>query len=98
VDGNTAAIEVLGAEGNSERLKALVAYLKAQKPDVIIAITSPAVLALKQAQITAPVAFAFLPDPVGLGIVKSLAQLGGNFTGASRTAKCCSEVSGLTCS
>ena len=55
----------------------------AQRPDVIIAITSPAVVALKDAKLSIPVVFAFVPDPVGLGIVESLAHPGGNFTGVT---------------
>jgi len=50
---------------------------------VIIALTEPAVLALKKADVTTPVVFAFVSDPVGRGIVKSLAQPGSNFTGIS---------------
>ena len=80
-NGNTAVIEVLGAEGDAKRLDALVADLAARKPDVIVALTSPAVLALKQAGVVTPVVFAFVTDPVGLGIVASLARPGGNFTG-----------------
>jgi putative tryptophan/tyrosine transport system substrate-binding protein len=80
-NGNTAVIEVLGAEGDAKRLDALVADLAARKPDVIIALTSPAVLALKQAGVVMPVVFAFVTDPVGLRIVASLARPGGNFTG-----------------
>lgn len=80
-DGKTATIELLGGEGDADRLAALVAQLAAQKPDVIIALTEPAVLALKKAEITMPVVFAFVSDPVGRGIVNSLAQPGGNFTG-----------------
>ena len=55
----------------------------AQRPDVIIAITSPAAVALKNANLTIPVVFAFVPDPVGLGIVESIAHPGGNFTGVT---------------
>jgi putative tryptophan/tyrosine transport system substrate-binding protein len=80
-NGSTAVIEVLGAKGDARRLDALVADLAARKPDVIIALTSPAVLALKQAGVVTPVVFAFVTDPVGLGIVASLARPGGNFTG-----------------
>jgi putative tryptophan/tyrosine transport system substrate-binding protein len=80
-DGSTATIELLGGEGNTERLNALIAHLAAQRPDVIIAITSPAVLGLKQAAVPTPVVFAFLSEPVGLGIVESTAHPGGNFTG-----------------
>jgi putative ABC transport system substrate-binding protein len=79
----TATIDLLGAEGDPDRLSALVAQLAAQKPNVIIALTSPAVLALKQAGLTTPVVFLFVPDPVGLGIVESLAHPGANFTGVT---------------
>jgi ABC-type uncharacterized transport system substrate-binding protein len=82
-DGNTAKIELLGGEGDAKRLAMLVDGLGSKKPDVIIAITSPAALALKRAGIVTPVVFAFLTDPIGLRIVKSLAQPGGNFTGVT---------------
>ena len=54
---------------------------------MIIALTSPAVLALKQAGVVTPVVFAFVTDPVRQGIVASLAHPGGNFTGVT-----CSEA------
>src|SRR5215217_3215980 len=82
-NGRTATIELLGGEGNADRLNALVARLAAQKPDLIIAITSPAVLALKRAGLKTPVVFAFVPDPIGLGIVGSYAHPGGGFTGVT---------------
>jgi putative ABC transport system substrate-binding protein len=82
-NGRTAAIDVLGGEGDPNRLTALVTEIGAQKPDVIIAITSPAAVALKEARLTIPVVFAFVPDPIGLGIVESLARPGGNFTGVT---------------
>jgi putative ABC transport system substrate-binding protein len=72
---------LLGGEGDGDRLNALIAHLAAQRPDVIIAITSPAVLGLKRAALPTPVVFAFLSDPVGLGIIESVAHPGGNFTG-----------------
>ena len=82
-NGKTAAMEVLGGEGDSKRLEALVAGLASKKPDVIIAITSPAALALKRAAVVTPVVFAFVTDPVGLGLVASFAHPGGNFTGVT---------------
>jgi putative tryptophan/tyrosine transport system substrate-binding protein len=82
-DGRNAQIELLGAEGDPVRLGTYVAKLAAEKPDVIIALTEPAVLALKKADVTTPVVFAFVSDPVGRGIVKSLAQPSSNFTGIS---------------
>src|SRR3974377_783846 len=62
-NGNTAAMEVLGGEGDSKGLEALVAGLASKKPDVIIAITSPAALALKRAVAVTPVGFPFVTDP-----------------------------------
>ena len=82
-NGKTADVEVLGGEGDSKRLEALVAGLASKKPDVIIAITSPAALALKRAAVVTPVVFAFVTDPVGLGLVASFAHPGGNFTGVT---------------
>ena len=65
-----AQIDLLGGEGDPSRLTALVDQLALRKPDVIIAITSPAVVALKNAKLNIPVVFAFVPDslksqPVG---------------------------------
>lgn len=54
-----------------------------EKNDVIVAITSPAMAALKSAKLAIPVVFACVPDPVGLGIVQTLAQPGGDFTGVT---------------
>src|SRR3954453_10165506 len=54
-DGRTAAIELLGGEGDPARLNALVAKLAQQSPEVIIALTDPTVLALQQAGVTTPV-------------------------------------------
>lgn len=79
----TAKIELLGGEGDSNRLSALVAQIGSQKPDVVIAITSPAVVALKEGRLHIPIVFAFVPDPVGLGVVESLAHPGGYFTGVT---------------
>jgi len=82
-NGRSASIELLGGEGDPARLKALVDKLLAHPPDVIIALTSPAVVALKQAGVKTPVVFAFVPDPVALGLVESLARPGGSFTGVT---------------
>ena len=82
-NNRTAKIELLGGEGDPNRLKGLVAQIGAQRPDVILAITSPAAVALKDAKLSIPVVFAFVPDPVGLGIVESLAHPGGGFTGVT---------------
>jgi len=93
-NGNTAVMELRGGEGDATRLDTLVAGLRSKKPEVIIALTSPAVLALKQAGVVTPVVFAFVTDPVGLGIVDSLARPGGNFTGVARSPGCWSRRAG----
>ena len=80
-DGKTSTIELLGGEGDAVRLKALAVALAAQRPEVTIALTSPAVRALKDAGVETPVVFAFVSDPVALGIVNSLAHPGANITG-----------------
>ena len=82
-NNRTAKIELLGGEGDPSRLNGLVAEIGGQRPDVIIAITSPAAVALKNAKLSIPVVFAFVPDPVGLGIVESIVHPGGNFTGVT---------------
>jgi putative tryptophan/tyrosine transport system substrate-binding protein len=81
--GRTARIDLYGAEGDSARLRTLVDQLAAQKPNVIIGLTTPAARALKHVGVATPVVFAFVSDPIGLGIVESLAQPGANFTGVT---------------
>jgi putative ABC transport system substrate-binding protein len=80
-DGRTAKIEILGAEGDPARLVALVSRIAAQAADLIFALTEPAAIALKKADITAPIVFLFVSDPVGRGLVASLARPGANITG-----------------
>jgi putative ABC transport system substrate-binding protein len=82
-NGLTASIELLGGEGNPDRLNALVSHIASQTPDVIIALTSPAILALKHAGLATPIVFAFASDPVAQGIVETLARPGSNFTGVT---------------
>ena len=57
-NGRSTTVELLAGEGDPERLKALIAQLTSQKPDVIIALTPPAAVGLKQAGTTIPVVFA----------------------------------------
>jgi putative ABC transport system substrate-binding protein len=63
------------------RLPALAAELVALTPELIVASGSQAALALKSATATIPIVFVGVGDPVGLGLVKSLARPGGNMTG-----------------
>src|SRR5262249_21030924 len=64
-----------------DRIKAYAAELVGLAPDVILATNTPTARALKQATATIPIVFAGLSDPIGDGIVASLARPGGNITG-----------------
>src|SRR5213595_2221995 len=86
VEGRNLVIEYRDAEGKVERLPALAAELVALKVDVIVASGTLAALAAKQATKTVPIVFSPAGDPVGSGLVASLAQPGGNVTGLSAFA------------
>src|SRR5207244_764130 len=78
VEGRNVVIETRDAEGKPERLPALAAELVALKVDVIVA--APGTLAARvaeQATSTIPIVFAVVGDPVGSGLVTSLARPGG---------------------
>jgi len=81
VEGQNIAIEVRYAEGKTDQLPALAAELVRLKVDLIVTSTTPAALAAKQATTTIPIVIGFAADPVGSGIVASLAHPGGNITG-----------------
>jgi len=84
VEGKTIIFDYLSSEGNYDRLPALAAELVRRKVDVIFAAGgTPTVLAVKNATRTIPVVFVGVADPVGQGIVASLARPGGNVTGVS---------------
>jgi putative ABC transport system substrate-binding protein len=82
VEGQTIALEVRWAEGRTERIPELVAELVGLKMDVLMAGSSVAALAAKKATRTIPIVMV-AADPVGLGLVASLARPGGNVTGLS---------------
>jgi putative ABC transport system substrate-binding protein len=86
VEGRNLVIEYRDAEGKVERLPALAAELVALKVDVIVALGTLAALAAKQATRTLPIVFSPAGDPVGSGLVTSLARPGGNVTGLSAFA------------
>ena len=83
VDGRNIRIEHLSSEGRYERLPALAADLVRLKVDVIVAPAAQNVLAAKQATGTIPIVMVSVGDPVGNGLVASLARPGGNVTGTS---------------
>lgn len=81
--GRGVLIETRHADENQERLTTLAAELVRLDVDVIVAATTRAVHAAQQATATIPIVMAFVGDPVGDGLVASLARPGGNTTGLS---------------
>ena len=86
VEGRNIEIEVRWGEGKLERMSALAAELVKMNVDVIVAVSSPSVVAAKNATKTIPIVMPFSSDPVGDGLVSSLARPGGNITGLSLMA------------
>src|SRR5262252_1250019 len=83
IEGRTIAIEFRWAEGRSERYAEIAAEFVRLNVDIIVTVGTPAVVAAKQATSIIPIVFASVGDPVGSGLVKTLARPGGNVTGLS---------------
>jgi putative ABC transport system substrate-binding protein len=82
IEGQNIAIEVRWAEGRPERFAEIAAEFVRLKVDVMFT-SGGAVIAAKQATSVIPIVFALARDPVGSGLVASLARPGGNVTGIS---------------
>jgi putative tryptophan/tyrosine transport system substrate-binding protein len=80
VEGRNLQIDVRSGVDN-DRIRKNATELIALAPDVILANAPPSVMALQQATRTVPIVFVNMTDPVGMGIVQSLARPGGNATG-----------------
>jgi ABC-type uncharacterized transport system substrate-binding protein len=83
IEGQTVVIEYRWAEGRYERFAEIAAEFIRLKVDVIVTAATAPVLAAKQATSVIPIVFAVAGDPVGTGLVASLARPGGNVTGLS---------------
>jgi putative ABC transport system substrate-binding protein len=80
-DGRNARIEFRWGAGDAEQYRKMAAELIALAPDVVVTVGTLAVSALKRATRTVPIVFVQTTDPVGGGLVDSLARPGGNVTG-----------------
>jgi putative tryptophan/tyrosine transport system substrate-binding protein len=83
IEGQTVVIEYRWAEGRYERFAEIAAEFIRLKVDIIVTSATAPVLAAKQATSVIPIIFAIAGDPVGSGLVASLARPGGNITGLS---------------
>jgi len=85
-EGRNLTVERRFSEERPERFAELAADLARVKPDVIVAVSTPAALAAKQATQTIPIVMIYVGDPVGTGLVSTLGRPGGNLTGVSDMA------------
>ncbi len=83
VEGQNLIIESRWAEGQYDRLPALMQDIIGRKIDVLVTYSTPAAIAARNATTTVPIVAAVIGDPVGVGLAASLARPGGNVTGLS---------------
>jgi putative tryptophan/tyrosine transport system substrate-binding protein len=81
IDGRNVAIDFYYGTGDPEQALSVAQQVVRSAPDVILASTTPALVAARRATATIPIVFAFAGDPLGQGLVPSLATPGGNVTG-----------------
>jgi len=86
IEGQNIAVEYRWAAGREDQLPALAAELVRLKVDVIVTSSGLAAQAAKRATATIPIVATFVADPVGAGLVASLARPGGNITGLTTLA------------
>ena len=83
IEGKNLQLEIRWGEGKLERMPELANELVRLNVDVIVAVSSPSVVAAKAATKTIPIVMPLSSDPVGDGLVQNLARPGGNITGLS---------------
>lgn len=81
VEGRNIRIDSRFAAGKADQFHVLARELIALRPDVILAHTTPVAAALRQETSTIPIVFTVVSDPIGSGLIASLARPGGNITG-----------------
>ena len=86
IEGNNVVIEYRWAEGKYERFPALIAELIASKVELIVTAGTPASIAVKKAATNVPLVMIAVGDPVGTGLINTLAHPGGNITGLTSIA------------
>jgi putative tryptophan/tyrosine transport system substrate-binding protein len=87
VEGSTVVFQVSSAEGRIDRLPMLAEAMAREELDVVIAVNSPAVRAILETAIAAPVVMGMVSDPVALGAVSSLSRPGRRITGVSNVSQ-----------
>jgi putative tryptophan/tyrosine transport system substrate-binding protein len=85
-EGQNFVFQLRSSDGDVARLPQLATELVSSQVDVIVATFTPCALAAKQATTTIPIVMAAVADPIGVGLVTSLARPGGNITGFSNMA------------
>jgi putative ABC transport system substrate-binding protein len=85
IEGRNAVVDRRYAYGDNARFSSLAAELVTLRPDVIVAETTPGALAAKTATTTIPIVMLNVSDPLGSGLIASLARPGGNVTGAAES-------------
>jgi putative tryptophan/tyrosine transport system substrate-binding protein len=85
VDGKNVRFEIRNADGKPDLLNEQAEELVRLKVDLIIVLQTPAAFAARKATTSIPIVMAQVADPVGTGLVASLARPGGNITGISGT-------------
>ena len=83
IEGRNIALEYRWADGRTEHLAEFAGEFVRLQVDVIVTSATPTTLAVRQATSTIPIVFAAVGDPIGAGLVASLARPGGNVTGLS---------------
>jgi len=83
IEGQNIVIEDRWADGRVERFPELIAELIRLRVDVLVVASTPGIIAAKRSSSTIPVVFWGVSDPVGIGVVASLAHPGGNVTGVA---------------